>query len=64
MGLKNSEYSLVRSVSGGIISEFYPQRLNQDTVIGNLKVAMRYGPVDLSVLHCAFKALDRAELEG
>jgi hypothetical protein len=52
------------TVSGRTVSEFYPQRFKQETVVGNLKFAMRYEPIDLGVLHAAFKALDRTELEG
>src|SRR2546421_1471792 len=51
------------TISGSTISEFYPQRFNQDTLVGNLKFAMRYEPVDLGVLHAVFKAFDQAELE-
>src|SRR5205085_11130574 len=51
------------TVSGGTVSEFNPQRFSQDTVVGNLKFAMRYEPINLGVLHAAFKALDQAEVE-
>jgi hypothetical protein len=51
------------NISGSAISEYYPQRFRQDTIIGNLKFALRYEPVDLGVLHAAFKALDRADME-
>jgi hypothetical protein len=51
------------NISGRIVSEFYPQRFEQDTIIGNLKFAMRYEPIDLAVLHAVFWALDRAALE-
>jgi hypothetical protein len=49
-------------ISGSTVSEYYPQRFEQDTVTGNLKFAMRYEPIDLGVLHAAFKALDRADM--
>jgi hypothetical protein len=51
------------NISGSIISEYYPQRFRQDTLIGNLKFALRCEPIDLSVLHAAFKALDHANME-
>ncbi len=51
------------TVSGGIISEYYPQRFGQDTIAGNLKFAMRYEPADMGVLHAAFNVLDHAVLE-
>ncbi len=51
------------NISGSTVSEFYPQRLEHDTVTGNLKFAMRYEPVDLGVLYATFKALDRADME-
>ena len=51
------------NLSGSTISEYYPQRFRQDTIIGNLKFALRYEPIDLSVLHAAFKALDCADME-
>ncbi|MCA1635131.1 MAG: Fic family protein [Acidobacteria bacterium] len=51
------------TISGGAISEFYPLRFNQETLVGNLKFALRYEPVDLGVLDAAFKAFDQAELE-
>ena len=48
------------NISGSTISDFYPQRFKQDTVIGNLKFAMRYEPIDLGVLDAAFESLARA----
>jgi len=51
------------NISGSAISEYYPQRFEQDTVTGNLKFAMRYEPIDLGVLHAAFESLDRADME-
>ncbi|MDT4954224.1 MAG: hypothetical protein QOJ02_2362 [Acidobacteriota bacterium] len=51
------------NISGSTISDFYPQRFKQDTVIGNLKFAMRYEPIDLGVLDAAFESLDRADME-
>lgn len=50
------------NISGGTVSEYYPQRFEQDTVTGNLKFAMRYEPIDLGVLHAAFESLDRADM--
>lgn len=52
------------NVSGSVVTEYYPQRFEQNTIAGNLKFAARYEPIDLGVLHAAFNALDRAELEG
>lgn len=51
------------NISVGTVSEFYPQRFEQDSITGNLKFAMRYEPIDLGVLHAAFESLDRADME-
>lgn len=52
------------NISGGTVSEFYPQRFEQATVTGNLKFAMRYEPIDVGVLDAAFKSLDRDDMEA
>jgi len=43
--------------------EYYPPRYATDgTLIGNLRFALRYEPVDLGVLHAAFLAIGRDSL--
>lgn len=48
----------------GVISELYPQSYKPDGLIGNLKFAMRYEPIDLGVLSALFKVLDPTLLEA
>lgn len=50
-------------VADGIVSEYYPQVYTPEGITGNLKFALRYEPVDLSVLYATFRALDRRRME-
>src|SRR6266542_4036696 len=52
------------SVTSGTINEYYPPRYARHGVIGNLKFALRYEPIDLSVYHALFKMLENELLEG
>lgn len=42
----------------GVIMELYPYSYKPEGLIGNLKFAMRYEPIDLGVLKALFKVLD------
>ena len=52
------------SVTRGSINEYYPPRYARHGVIENLKFALRYEPIDLSVYHALFKVLESELLEG
>jgi len=52
------------SVTSDAINEYYPPRYARHGVIGNLKFALRYEPIDLSVYHALFKVLESELLEG
>jgi hypothetical protein len=52
------------SVTSGAINEYYPPRYARHGFIGNLKFALRYEPIDLSVYHPLFKVLETELLEG
>ena len=46
------------------IKEYYPPVYAPSGIIGNLKFALRYEPIDLSVYDALFKVLNAALLEG
>ena len=46
------------------IDEQYPKHFAADGLFGHLKFAMRYEPLDLSVLHAAFQQLAPEEVAG
>jgi len=48
----------------GVITELYPYSYKPEGLIGNLKFAMRYEPIDLGVLNALFKTIDPALLES
>jgi hypothetical protein len=52
------------SVTSAAIKEYYPPGYAPEGLIGNLKFALRYEPIDLSVYHALFKVLVRELLEG
>jgi hypothetical protein len=52
------------SVTSGAINEYYPPRYARQGIIGNLKFALRYEPIDLSIYHALFKVLESELLEG
>src|SRR5690349_16558006 len=45
-------------ITHGAIQEFYPPIYAPSGIIGNLKFALRYEPIDLSVYDTLFKVLD------
>ena len=45
------------------IKEYYPPVYAPSGLIGNLKFALRYEPIDLSVYDALFKVLDRKLIE-
>jgi hypothetical protein len=52
-------------VQGRRTVEFYPrQYATEDTVVANLRFALRYEPVDLGVLVAALKRIEPAEIEA
>src|SRR5438876_2453955 len=52
------------SVTSTAIQEYYPPGYAPEGLIGNLKFALRYEPIDLSVYHALFKVLESELLEG
>lgn len=50
-------------VTDGIVYEHYPRSYAPEGLIGNLKFALRYEPIDLGVLSAVLRALDRKLLE-
>src|ERR1700676_4919648 len=52
------------SVSSGVINEYYPPGYAPQGNIGNLKFALRYEPIDLSIYDALFKVLESELLEG
>jgi Fic/DOC family protein len=51
------------TITGESIKEYYPPRYAPSGIIGNLKFALRYEPIDLSVYDALFKVLDAKLLE-
>src|SRR5213594_2674832 len=47
-----------------VVFEQYPRSYAPANLIGQLKFAMRYEPIDLGVLYAVFHALDRKLLEA
>jgi hypothetical protein len=52
------------SVTRSAIKEYYPLGYAPQGLIGNLKFALRYEPIELSVYHALFKVLKSELLEG
>src|SRR5882724_10896543 len=52
------------SVSSTAIKEYYPLGYAPQGLIGNLKFALRYEPIDLSVYHALFNVLESELVEG
>src|SRR6266545_3740857 len=52
------------SITSAAIKEYYPPGYAPQGLIGNLKFALRYEPIDLSVYHALFKVLESELLEG
>jgi hypothetical protein len=50
-------------ITSDAINEYYPPVYAPSGIIGNLKFALRYEPIDLSVYYALFKVLDAAMLE-
>src|ERR1044071_5672591 len=50
-------------ITSEAIKEYYPPVYAPSGTIGNLKFALRYEPIDLSVYDALFKVLDAALLE-
>jgi len=50
-------------ITGEGIKEYYPPRYTPSGIIGNLRFALRYEPIDLSVYDALFKVLDARLLE-
>ena len=50
-------------ITSDAIKEYYPPVYAPSAIIGNLKFALRYEPIDLSVYEALFKVLDAALLE-
>src|SRR5215510_7763039 len=50
-------------ITGEAIKEYYPPRYAPSGIIGNLRFALRYEPIDLSVYDALFKVLDADLLE-
>jgi len=51
------------SVTNAAIKEYYPPGYAPEGLIGNLKFALRYEPMNLSVYHALFKVLHSEVLE-
>jgi hypothetical protein len=51
-------------ITSDAIKEYYPPIYAPSGIIGNLKFALRYEPIDLSVYDALFKVLDAALLEA
>jgi len=49
-------------IADGKVIEDYPRSYAPQSLIGQLKFAMRYEPIDLAVLKAAFRALDTRTL--
>ena len=52
------------SVTSAVIKEYYPPGYEPEGLIGNIKFALRYEPIDLSIYHALFKVLESDVLEG
>lgn len=50
-------------IENGIIYEQYPKTYAMSSLFENLKFAMRYEPIDLSVLSAAFQKIEPEEVE-
>ena len=50
-------------ITSDAIKEYYPPVYAPSGIVGNLKFALRYEPIDLSVYEVLFKVLDAALLE-
>src|ERR1051325_10289071 len=51
-------------ITGEAIKEYYPPRYTPSGIIGNLRFALRYEPIDLSVSAALFKVLGAKFLES
>ena len=50
-------------IENGIVYEHYPKTYAANSLKENLKFAMRYEPIDLSILSVAFEKIEPGELE-
>lgn len=51
-------------IENDAVYEYYPKNYGADNLFENLKFAMRYEPIDLSVLRAAFKKIEAQEIEN